>query len=508
MALAMPRPSVRPRTGVYHFNVRIPADLRDKIQATRVALPLDERQVTVVAIDKVAFSLRTKDPAVARARFTPAYAALVRHFDAVRAGPKPLTHKQLVALAGDVYRRWVEQYENDPELTPAWLAGESKRADDDVEGWRDDPSDGVGPISTQSAVWLTRLARPNGPYLTAFEIIRDIDQHGISVRLDDAHEVLFGGDADRLCAERHLILDASTRCTLMREVAQAVRFAAEKLLRNVASDYSPDPAAQRFPAYEQPRVEPPRKATTSVNVETVGALFQRWKAYATDKVASSTLRRYGPSLASLDRWAKGRDWRTLIHEDIFAWATSRRDADGIAPATVNRNDLVAVSSVLAWPMSLSGGKLIATNAAAGIKLPLPAKQSKREKTFREAEIRAILRASRAVKPDARYPRASASRRWCSWLCAYSGARIQETLWLEKRHIWKEGNVWAMHFDQTEDGNARTVPIHAELIREGFLDFVAAAPSGFLFVGDVPPKSERDTYAAGTSGSRTDVVDSF
>ena len=42
----------------------------------------------------------------------------------------------------------------------------------------------------------------------------------------------------------------------------------------------------------------------------------------------------------------------------------------------------------------------------------------------------------------------------------------------------------MRFPQTKDGCARTVPIHSELEREGFVRFVRAAPEGPLFVGDV------------------------
>ena len=206
-----------------------------------------------------------------------------------------------------------------------------------------------------------------------------------------------------------------------------------------------------------------------------------------DKVAASTIRRYGPSLNSLDRWAQNRDWRTLTDEDVFAWATYRHEHDNIAATTVNRNDLVAVSSVLSWPMTREGGKLATVNAASGVRLREAKKVVTREKAFRESEIKDILRLARSVTTDRRYPRASGSRRWCPWICAYTGARIQEPLWLEKQHVRREGDIWVIDFQQTKDGHARTVPIHAELIREGFLDFVAAAPSGFLFVGDRPQK---------------------
>jgi integrase len=45
----------------------------------------------------------------------------------------------------------------------------------------------------------------------------------------------------------------------------------------------------------------------------------------------------------------------------------------------------------------------------------------------------------------------------------------------------------MHFSQTKNGFARTVPLHPALIDEGFLAFHSAAPDGYLFVGDRPQK---------------------
>ncbi len=161
--------------------------------------------------------------------------------------------------------------------------------------------------------------------------------------------------------------------------------------------------------------------------------------------------------------------------------------EGVSPATVNRNDLVAVSSVLAWATGLSGGKLATVNAAAGIRLDLPKKRVQREKMVRDAEIRAVLKLARTVLPDPRYPRASGSRRWCPWICAYTGARVQETLWLRKEDVRQEGGVWILDFQRTKDGHARRVPIHEALIEEGFLDFARASSSGFLFVADRPSK---------------------
>ena len=347
MALSMPRP-IALGNGVYHLNIRVPFDLVGKARGTTVTLPVEGKPSTVRIGDKVIISLRTRDPVEAKTRFAEAEQALARHWSAIRSGPVVLLHKQVVALPGDVYRQWVDMYETDPEMAPERFAQDMRRMDADVEAWRFDPSDGIGEISPQSAEILARLAQPNGPFLLAFTLNRDVALYGVSAKLEDAEDVLFGSEADRVCTARNLI-DQITRRVLLREVSKAVRFAAEKYLRNFDGDYGADPNATRFPTYELPKPAKCTESSKTRGLETVAGLFDRWKAYVVDKVAPSTIRRYGPSLNSLDAWAKGRDWRTLTDEDVFAWASYRRDHDNIAAATVNRNDLVAVSSVLSWP---------------------------------------------------------------------------------------------------------------------------------------------------------------
>ena len=71
--------------------------------------------------------------------------------------------------------------------------------------------------------------------------------------------------------------------------------------------------------------------------------------------------------------------------------------------TVNRNDLVAIASILGWATSVNGKKTPQANAAFGIKVEPPKKVVAREKMFRAAEISAILRLARSVKLDQRYP---------------------------------------------------------------------------------------------------------
>ena len=203
MALRIPRP-ISHASGVFHLNIRVPADIAAKVRGTPVTLSIDGAPVTVRPSDKVILSLRTKDPATAKARFGEAEAALSRYWDSVRRGPVSLTHVQLVALAGEAYKAGVERYESDPEFMPDGYLRVGSEFATDVACWRFDPSDGLGDIGERDAFIIACLARPHGPQLLAYERNADVSEFGISVTLAQAHEDLFGFEVDTLCRSRHL----------------------------------------------------------------------------------------------------------------------------------------------------------------------------------------------------------------------------------------------------------------------------------------------------------------
>ncbi len=485
MALPMPRP-VALRNGVYHLNVRVPADIAAKVKGTSVTLRLDGRPVAVKASDKVIVSLRTKSPDAAKVRFAEAHASLAQHWTMVRQSPLPLTHKQVVAIAGVFYRQQVALREREAGFTPEALQDELDAFNGAAEAWSHAEPAGFVEDPDLDARLMALLDLPDGDALFAYRGRGDVDTDIVSITYVDALERLFGPATDRLCHKLGVRVEDTSRPRLLREIGEAYRQLEAKSLRNMRGDYSPDPAAGRFPEFEHP-AQPAVPTSAPREVETVAALYARWSRKQAGNKSQSTIRRYGPSIASLDAFAKGRDWRTLTAADIFAWATSRHEVEGVSAATVNRNDLVAVSSLLGWATTVNGKKVPAQNAAFGVKVQPPKKVVVREKFFRAAEISAILRLTRSVAPEPRYPRAAASRRWAPWLCAYSGARVQEVLWLKTSDIRTEAGFDVMCLPRTKDGHARMVPLHQALIDDGFLDFVRAAPEGWLFVGDKPPK---------------------
>ncbi|HEV2508996.1 DUF6538 domain-containing protein [Bosea sp. (in: a-proteobacteria)] len=83
----MATPSRPPQTGAFYLRARVPRGVLGRVGRD---------------IEKA--SLRTKDPARARHAFTQKLAQLQARWDEIRKGAQTLTHRQIEALAGEVYR--------------------------------------------------------------------------------------------------------------------------------------------------------------------------------------------------------------------------------------------------------------------------------------------------------------------------------------------------------------------------------------------------------------------
>ena len=499
MALRMSRP-VALKSGIYHLNVRVPADLATKAKGTRVRLPIGESIVSAKIGDKVIASLGTRDAKIAKDRHARAVAALMSFWQAMRAGPKSLTHRQIVALAGEAYRRRSTAFGFESRFEPKALMRTSREQAEAFLEWKygDGDGDDLGEIADEHAAFYEAMQRPSGPQLYAFEHRCSIIDRCFAITYEEAIEDLFADEAEALIAEQQVLVDAESRRELVGQIAEVVRLATARLVTTAEGDFSPDKNLARFPPIEigssPAPVETPEARGAKITVE---ILFSRWCSYNADKKASSTTRRYGPSIRSLGTFLKGRDVRNIEQDDLWAWAEHRRDVDDIAARTVNRNDLVAAKSLFNFaatrdsddkPAGAKKKPLRADNPVAGVKLVPPKEQGRKSKVFKGEEIRAILELARSVEIDPKWPRASASRRWASWICAYSGARVQEVCWLRREDFRREEGVWVMEFPMTKDGFARTVPLHDALVEEGLVDFVRGSREGFLFVGDRPQKS--------------------
>jgi integrase len=443
MALLMARPWKDPKSGVWHLRQRVPQDLI-RLKGLDVALPVGDRFASVKIGDLVQVSLRTKDQREAKERHAVADAALRRFWDSHRNGPTRLSHQQAAALAGTLYSAFADILERNPGSPETWATVQ------DMNQMAREGKLGAGPLMI-----------------------------GKEAAQGHAMEVRFGPMTDALLKSEGLVIDQESRKTLIKAVAHALDAAAAKLERNAEFDYSPDPAASRFPTWEP--IKPQPSASKSAPVASVSGLWEQWKTYHADKKAPTTIERYEASLRSLATFTKGKAAEAVTSDDLYAWAVHRRDMENISPKVVNQVDLVAASSVFNWASSRQGGKLIPGNPVTrDVRLDLPKVQKQRESTLRSHEITAILKAALNVKDDPKNPTSAFAKRWCPWLAAYSGARIQELTGLKVEDIQEEGGIWVMHFHKTKTGQPRSVPIHEHLIEMGFIDFVKGRKTGPLF----------------------------
>jgi integrase len=118
-----------------------------------------------------------------------------------------------------------------------------------------------------------------------------------------------------------------------------------------------------------------------------------------------------------------------------------------------------------------------------VRVTVPRKTfSRAGKSFHTDEVKIILRAALAIK-DTRKPSA-AVRRWATWLCAYTGARVGEITQLRGVDVIEQEGVNVIRITPdagtVKTGRGRTVPLHEHLIAQGFLTFAASRDAGPLF----------------------------
>ncbi|MEL6059411.1 DUF6538 domain-containing protein [Methylobacterium sp. DCY52] len=460
MALSMARPWQHPETGTFYLRQRVPQDVLTRAKGQRLTLAIGEQAAAITIGKIVQASLRTKDRAVAKIRHAEADAALKRFWSAVRNGPVSLTQKEIVMLAGLAYRATVRALEDDRSRFILQVVETADDAGLQLNG-------GVT-FESARAEFVSLLEAQGTP--AAWAHYEDPREAPLPLL-----EAGFGLQADALLQQQGLRVDDASRALLLREIYRAMREAAGHLERNARGDFRPDPAADRYPAFEAPKpAANGPKAPLSVE-----ALFALWHEKRKG-AATGTKKRYASSFRSLAAFVGERDVSTLTGDDIYAWAEHRLDADRVSARSINRCDIANVKAVFAWGTTRPAGSVIAHNPATNIRLEETRHPKVRERTFRHGEVVAILHLASNHELKPAYPKLSAARRWCPWLAAYSGARISELTALRRGDVRCEAGVWVMTLNATKTNEIRTVPLHAHLVELGFLDFVERSARGALF----------------------------
>lgn len=220
------------------------------------------------------------------------------------------------------------------------------------------------------------------------------------------------------------------------------------------------------------------------------SLSKLWDDYIKARTTAGFMKdggkRMGPVSASLRKFLGHNDARQITKKNLLDW----RDAllTTLSAKTVSDMYLSAVRSLFQWAHD---NERLPENPAAAVKQDKPKKQRPREAGYTDAEAIKILKLSRSYQPNAdqfgyvRETDASVSaKRWVPLLCAFSGARVSEITQLRKEDIRQEGDRWIVRVTPDagtmKAGHYRDVPLHRQVIEEGFVQFVEEAGQGPLF----------------------------
>jgi integrase len=290
-------------------------------------------------------------------------------------------------------------------------------------------------------------------------------------------EVRFGSLADAALAYHGVVTDQNSRSRLIEALFHASNQAARKLERNAGGDYRPDPDASRFPAWA------PKDGPKHDGSLTITGLFERWarEALALGRT-KKTVSEYRSLIERFVAFLRHDDALKITHADVVRWKDMRL-AKGLSARTVSSADLVTLNSVFGWAEK---NALLPANPAKNVALRVVKKREERSKGFTDEEARDVLKAALAYSTSAReHPKTGAAKRWSSWVCAYTGARIGEVLQLRRSDLSQKEDHWVMRITPeagtTKDKKWREVPLHPHLIEIGFAEFVEASPEGYLFV---------------------------
>lgn len=239
----------------------------------------------------------------------------------------------------------------------------------------------------------------------------------------------------------------------------------------------------------QDRIKPRGTATLS-------ALFD---GYTKERnPAPATIKAWRRQLDAFVAYLGHEDASVVTTADVVAWKEHLLNGGGVdgkslSAKTVKDTYLSVIKTVYRW--GNDNGK-VRGNPAERVTVLAPRRMIVREKGLNDAEAQKILGATLTDPPSKLSSPRAFARRWVPWICAYTGARVNEITQLRAEDIFKVSDIWVVRITpeagSTKSNQARTVALHPDLIKQGFPAVVAKRKGPLFF--------DPDRYRGGSSGN--------
>lgn len=463
MHFRLVRPMKRKGSINHQFTQRIPADIKARSAGLKLHIPMGGETIPLTLSDAarhVRLSLRSSEPSIVKQRQAEVAAYLETVWQALRVSkPIPLSHRQAVALAKEVYLAWASERDSERTLAVSRKGDGSDMVPEsyshtEEEGWE---------AAEESMLRIDPLGREPEEFMQP--LVRRL--------------LLAKGIAET---------DEASLAMVAREFVRAFRDAFAYRQRQAAGDYAPDPNANRFPEWTPPPSQQ-LSLRDQAKVSLTGLVDGWWKEAKNAGRTISTYESYAATVRRLSALLGHDDATRVTPVDIVAFKDHRLE-QGVSAKTVGDSDIAGLRSIFGWAVA---NRKLPSNPADGIRVTRTRATRTRSKELTALEARGVLtHALHATRGSAK-PKTHAAKRWVPWLCAYTGARLGEMVQLRKEDIRNDGDVWIATITPeagtVKDKEVREVVLHAHLVETGFINFVNASMPGHLFL---TPNRDGDT----------------
>ncbi len=364
---------------------------------------------------EIKFSLGTADWDEAVLRCQEENLKLEREWRANMVGRQPteLSHLQITALAGEFYAEMVAANRDEPGSAVGWEQSLKKH--------RERRRAPIGPV---------------GPYLN----------------------VAFGGEARAFLQRRGIHLVGQRLESFLRAYVEAKQLATQTLLNNAKRDYTPDThITDRFPKFEPPN--------PAMKFDALWADFVKAR-----KPAASTRKKWEPYFAQLIKRVGSDDMSRVTEQHLLDWRDSLL-ATKLTPVTVRYGYIAAAQAFFRWAKR---AKKLPYDPSAEVFVEVTDKDETDMRGFDRQEAATILAAALAPPNEAMTEENAAARRWVPWLCAYTGARVNEITQLRACDVLTVEGIECIRITPeagtVKTSRKRTVPLHPHLVEMQFVQW--------------------------------------
>lgn len=187
----------------------------------------------------------------------------------------------------------------------------------------------------------------------------------------------------------------------------------------------------------------------------------------------ATAKRWRPKIKAFCDFVKHTDLGRMTTDQGYLWLDHLVEK-GVAKKSIRD---VWIASLKATAGFLVERHKLDKNPFAGIRVR-GAKGTKdsNQKGFSDDQADKILEATLETPSHLTTPETRAARRWVPWICAYTGARVNEITSLLPSDVRQDPETGILCFylrpEMTKGDYERVVPVHSHLIEQQFREFVA------------------------------------